>query len=126
MRCAELRRRPPCSSHEVTNRAPTRASSSCGRRLVRSREPIVCSKREGMAATLRVASERRAYTLTDRATFTQLAHALTLQALFEHHLDLLNTYAVVIPDGGMREDDAMRFMRWISDGDGRARIAAFT
>ena len=51
---------------------------------------------QSMAATLRIASERHAYTLTDRATFTQLAHALTLQPLFEHDPDLLNTYAVIV------------------------------
>lgn len=81
---------------------------------------------QGMAATLRIASERRAYTLTDRATFTQLAHALTLQPLYEHDSELLNTYAVLILAGAVRERTAMTFMTWISDGDGRARIASFT
>ena len=81
---------------------------------------------QGMAATLRVASERQAYTLTDRATFTQLAHALALQPLFEGDPDLLNTYAVIIPDRAAPENGAREFMRWISEGDGRARIAAFT
>ena len=81
---------------------------------------------QGMAATLRVASERQAYTLTDRATFTQLARALALQPLFEGDPDLLNTYAVVIPDGTARRNSAREFMTWISEGDGRARISAFT
>ena len=54
---------------------------------------------QGMAATLRVASERHAYTLTDRATFTQLAQGLALQPLLEGDPDLLNTYAVMIQDG---------------------------
>lgn len=81
---------------------------------------------QGMAATLRIASERHAYTLTDRATFTQLAHVLALQPLFEHDPDLLNTYAVIVPDRGARELDAKRFMTWLSDGARRARIAAFT
>jgi tungstate transport system substrate-binding protein len=81
---------------------------------------------QGMAATLRVASERKAYTLSDRATFTQLAHALALKPLFENNADLLNTYAVIVlPDTG-RERDARRFMTWLSDGNGRARIASFT
>jgi tungstate transport system substrate-binding protein len=81
---------------------------------------------QGMAATLRIASERRAYTLTDRATFAQLAHALALQPLFEHDRELLNTYAVVISAGAVQEPGPMLFMTWISDGDGRARIASFT
>jgi tungstate transport system substrate-binding protein len=81
---------------------------------------------QGMAATLRVASERLAYTLTDRATFTQLSHAVRLQPLFERDPDLLNTYAVIVPGGAAAPTDAQRFMTWLSDGDGRARIAAFT
>lgn len=80
---------------------------------------------QGMAATLRVASERDAYTLTDRATLTQLAPALTLKPLFENDPDLLNTYAVIVPDIS-GESGAMRFMTWLSDGDGRDRIASFT
>ena len=81
---------------------------------------------QGMAGTLRIASERHAYTLTDRATFTQLAHALALEPLFEGDLDLLNTYAVIIPDRAAPENGAREFTKWISEGDGRARIAAFT
>jgi tungstate transport system substrate-binding protein len=81
---------------------------------------------QGMAATLRVASERRAYTLTDRATFAQLARILLLQPLFEHDPDLMNTYAVIGADGGARSADAMRFIAWLSDGAGRDRIASFT
>ena len=81
---------------------------------------------QAMAATLRIASERQAYTLTDRATFTQLAETLALQPLFQNDPNLLNTYAVIIRRNGSRERDAMRFMTWISDGDGRNRIASFT
>jgi tungstate transport system substrate-binding protein len=81
---------------------------------------------QGMAATLRVASERRAYTLTDRATFVQLAKNLSLEPLFEHDPDLMNTYAVIAPDGGARSADVMQFISWLSDGAGRDRIAAFT
>jgi tungstate transport system substrate-binding protein len=81
---------------------------------------------QGMAATLRVASERRAYTLTDRATLAQLAPTLNLQPVFEHDPDLMNTYAVMAPDGGVRRADAMQFITWLSDGGGRDRIASFT
>jgi tungstate transport system substrate-binding protein len=81
---------------------------------------------QGMAATLRIASERRAYSLTDRATYMQLAHVLTLQPLFEHDPELLNTYAVVVLDDAAPESGPIRFMTWISDGDGRALIDSFT
>lgn len=81
---------------------------------------------QGMAATLRVASERQAYALTDRATFTQLAHALALKPLFEDDADFLNTYAVIVLHDIGGALDALRFMTWISDGDGRAHISSFT
>jgi tungstate transport system substrate-binding protein len=81
---------------------------------------------QGMAATLRVASERRAYTLTDRATFVQLAPTLSLQPLFEHDPQLMNTYAVITARGGARNADSMQFITWLSDGAGRDRIASFT
>jgi tungstate transport system substrate-binding protein len=80
---------------------------------------------QGMAATLRVASERRAYTLTDRATFARLARTLSLEPLFEHDPDLMNTYAVIAVDGD-RHSQAMQFMTWLTDGAGRDRIASFT
>ena len=79
-----------------------------------------------MAATLRIASERRAYALTDRATFLQLAPGLALQPLFEHDPDLLNTYGVVVLGDADRARDAIRFVTWLSEGDGRARISSFT
>jgi tungstate transport system substrate-binding protein len=81
---------------------------------------------QGMAATLRIASERRAYALTDRATFMQLARSLALQPLFEGDPDLLNTYAVLVLRDADRARDADRFVTWLSDGDGRARVSSFT
>ena len=80
---------------------------------------------QGMAATLRIASDRRAYTLTDRATLTQLAGVLNLKPLFENDADLLNTYAVIVPEASP-ESGAMRFVTWLSDGNGRDRIASFS
>jgi tungstate transport system substrate-binding protein len=81
---------------------------------------------QGMAATLRVASERHGYTLADRATFAQLANTLSLRPLFEHGPDLMNTYALITSKDAARSSDALRFMTWLTDGGGRDRIAAFT
>ena len=80
---------------------------------------------QGMAATLRIASERRAYTLTDRATFMQLADGLRLQPLYQQGAELLNTYAVIAL-AETRESAAAQFITWLSDGDGRGRISSFT
>ena len=50
---------------------------------------------QGMAATLLVANQRRAYTLTDRATFGLLKSHLDLVALRGRDPDLINIYHVI-------------------------------
>jgi tungstate transport system substrate-binding protein len=50
----------------------------------------------GMAAVLRMASERRAYTLTDRGTYLALRRTLQLQVAFEGGAALRNPYAVIV------------------------------
>ena len=49
----------------------------------------------GMGATLRIASETGAYTLTDRATFAHFADTLRVVIVSQDRAMLLNTYAVV-------------------------------
>ncbi|HXE56873.1 MAG TPA: substrate-binding domain-containing protein [Gemmatimonadales bacterium] len=53
---------------------------------------------QGMAATLRLASERGAYAITDRATFVTLAPSLALRIVLEGEPDLRNVYHVLRPD----------------------------
>jgi tungstate transport system substrate-binding protein len=53
---------------------------------------------QGMGATLRVASQKRAYTLTDRGTFLALERGLELTVLFEGAPELLNVYHVMQPN----------------------------
>ncbi len=50
---------------------------------------------QGMGATLRIASEKRAYTLTDRGTFLALRQGLELGVVFEGAPELLNMYHVM-------------------------------
>ncbi len=53
---------------------------------------------QGMAETLRIADQRDAYTLSDRATFLAAQHELAhLGILFENNPFLRNDYAVIIP-----------------------------
>jgi len=79
----------------------------------------------GMGSTLRVASETAAYTLTDRATYSQLAPGLKLVVLFEGGPLLLNTYAAVFDPNGPRATDAAALAQWLSDGAGRQRIERY-
>jgi tungstate transport system substrate-binding protein len=73
----------------------------------------------GMADVLKIASEKQAYTLTDRATYLSLKDTLDLEILVEGDEDLFNQYGV-IPVNPEREDSAKineagakAFMEWI-------------
>ena len=50
---------------------------------------------QGMGATLGIASERLAYTLTDLGTYIALKHNLGLEPLSDHDPALLNIYSVL-------------------------------
>ena len=50
---------------------------------------------QGMGQTLAIATEKRAYTLTDRATYLALKKRLTLDILVERDKSLLNIYSVM-------------------------------
>lgn len=76
----------------------------------------------GMAVTLRQASDREAYTLTDRATFEQLKNVVDLQIVWQGDPRLLNTYAVVANRLGPRSVEALAFMNWVARGAGRKII----
>ncbi|NPV84795.1 MAG: tungsten ABC transporter substrate-binding protein [Anaerolineae bacterium] len=49
----------------------------------------------GMTDTLRIASEKHGYTLTDRATYLSLKDTLSLEILVEGDKSLLNIYSVI-------------------------------
>lgn len=49
-----------------------------------------------MGATLRIASEKQGYTLTDRGTFLNLRDTLDLEILVEGDPRLLNVYHVIV------------------------------
>jgi len=54
---------------------------------------------QGMAATLRITSEKRAYTLTDRGTFLATRASLELEVVAEGAPELLNIYHVLEVNG---------------------------
>ena len=51
---------------------------------------------QGMGATLRVANEKRGYTLTDRGTYLAQLDNLSLDILTEGDADLFNVYHVIV------------------------------
>ncbi len=81
---------------------------------------------QGMAETLRVAAERRAYTLTDTATFFGLPALAGLRPVFENGPELENIYAVIavnparVPSA--RYAEAMAFIAFLTSPRGQKLI----
>jgi tungstate transport system substrate-binding protein len=80
-----------------------------------------------MAALLRSSSEMRAYTLSDRATFEQLADSLQLRILFAGDPFLRNVYAVIFPRPSGRPEavNAKQFVDWLLHGRGHALLERY-
>lgn len=74
----------------------------------------------GMGQTLRIASSTGSYTLTDRGTFESLRSSLQLVPLVEGDARLMNTYAVIATGD---EPRGLAFMEWMTEGEGRSRLA---
>ena len=81
----------------------------------------------GMGATLTVANEKQAYTISDKATF--LAHENTLSLLLEETDDMKNTYSVIAISAkrfaDTNTDGAQAFIDWLKTDTARKMIAEF-
>ncbi len=84
---------------------------------------------QGMGATLTIASQKAAYTLTDRATFLANQANLQLDILVEKDNSLLNVYHVITvnPDKWPKVNytGAVAFMNWIISPATQAFIGKF-
>jgi tungstate transport system substrate-binding protein len=74
---------------------------------------------QGMGASLTIASEKGAYTLTDRATFLANKDKLQLEILVEKDNSLLNVYHVITIDAAkwpkVNYDGAVAFQKFMTD-----------
>ncbi|MEN6561180.1 MAG: substrate-binding domain-containing protein [Acidobacteriota bacterium] len=84
---------------------------------------------QGMAETLRVAAERRAYTLTDSATFYASKGLEGLRLVFGDAPELENIYAVIAVDPvrvpAARYGEAMAFIAFLTSPRGQKIIGEF-
>ena len=68
----------------------------------------------GMADVLRLANQRRAYVLSDRATYEKLRDELTaLRVVHEGDARLRNQYSVIVVDSARNAAGARAFAEWI-------------
>lgn len=75
-----------------------------------------------MPALLRASSELQAYTLSDRATYEQLAPSLRLRLLYAGDPVLRNVYSVMLISA---DPNAARFVDWLLHGRGRALLETY-
>ncbi len=86
---------------------------------------------QGMAKTLRVASEKRAYTLTDRGTWLAVMdrETLDLQVVFEGDPPLHNQYGVMVVNPKrhphVKYREAMAFVEWLVSEEGQRAIGSY-
>ena len=84
---------------------------------------------QGMAETLRVAAERRAYALTDTATFYGLRGLEGLGPVYKNAPELENIYAVIAVDPARvpsaRYGEAMTFIAFLTSPRGQKLIGEF-
>ena len=82
---------------------------------------------QGMGATLNVAEEQQAYTLSDKATF--LAHEDTLKILLERSDEMKNTYSMIAVTADRyadtNYDGAQAFIEWMTSADAGELIAVY-
>ena len=84
---------------------------------------------QGMGATLQIASEKGAYTLTDRATYLANKANLQLDILVEKDNALLNVYHVITVDPAkwpkVNYDGAIAFMKFMTEPSTQDVIGKF-
>lgn len=81
---------------------------------------------QGMGETLKVADEKAAYTLTDRATWLSMKDALPgLTVLFEKDKALLNQYGVIVIPGAKNEAGGQAFADYVLSSEGQKVIGEF-
>lgn len=80
---------------------------------------------QGMGDTLRIASEKRAYTLTDRGTYLAWKDRLELEIMVEGDPSLLNPYGVIEVRGAKNAAGARAFADFITSPEGQRIIAEF-
>ncbi|MHB0981574.1 MAG: ABC transporter substrate-binding protein [Thermoleophilia bacterium] len=80
---------------------------------------------QGMGEVLRIATERQAYTLTDRATYLSLKEGLDLEIVLEGDKALFNQYGVIPVTDATNLQGAQDFADWITSPDGQAVIEGY-
>jgi tungstate transport system substrate-binding protein len=80
---------------------------------------------QGMGDSLRLAGEKNAYILSDRATFMANADDIPIGIVFEEDEALYNQYGVIAVSDAANLDAAETFVSWITSGEAQSLIGEF-
>ncbi len=80
---------------------------------------------QSMGAVLMMASERRAYTLSDRGTFLSFGDQLHLSVLVEGDPLLRNQYSVTVVRDASNREGAREFAEWLTGPEAQRLIGQF-
>ena len=84
---------------------------------------------QGMAQVLAIAFEKRAYTLTDRSTYSTMKDSLDLEILFESDPLLFNPYSIIATNPAIHPhvnyQGAMSLINWMISEEGQTWIVDF-
>lgn len=84
---------------------------------------------QGMGDTFRIADEKKAYTLIDRATYLALKDKYKLEMLFEGDKELFNPYGVIPLNPAkfpqVDYEGASKFAEWLTSEKGQKLIGEF-
>ena len=83
----------------------------------------------GMGDVLKMADEKQAYTITDRATYLSMLDSLELEIVCEKDADMLNPYGVITvnpeKNDQINEEGAKAFADWLVSENGQKMIGEF-
>lgn len=87
--------------------------------------PWYLSTGQGMSETLKVASEKAAYTLADRATYLSMKDSLDLVIVREGDKGLLNQYGVIVVTDAKNQIGGQAFFDWVLSPEAQDVIGKF-
>jgi tungstate transport system substrate-binding protein len=79
----------------------------------------------GMGDALLLAGQKRAYILTDRATFVKFRPRIRLDIIIDNEPPLVNEYSTIVVRGANNEDGGKAFADWLTGPEARAIIKQF-
>lgn len=87
------------------------------------------SSGKGMGAVLQMADEKKAYTLTDRATYLSMKDKLNLDIVTEKNSNLYNQYSIIKlnpkNNKNIKEKEADEFTKWMLSDKGQNIIGEY-